>query len=149
MVKGQASNASLIHLLHRASQIAEERLINALSDNALTPRQLAVLAAVANHEGSRQTDIVVASGIDRSTLADIVRRLVKRGLVTRRRTKEDARAYAVRVTEAGQRILASCLPVQAQVEAELLEILPARKRSELFEMLSEISLPRGPRAAPD
>ncbi|MFZ1102753.1 MAG: helix-turn-helix domain-containing protein, partial [Hyphomicrobiaceae bacterium] len=39
------------------------------------------------------------TGIDRSTLADIVRRLTRKGLLQRCRTNEDARAYAVRLTD--------------------------------------------------
>ena len=37
-----------------------------------------------------QTDIVRITGIDRSTLADIVRRLVQRGYLQRKRTRTDA-----------------------------------------------------------
>ena len=70
------SNTSLIHALHRASQVAEDRFARELGDIDITPRQLAVIDA---HDGPSQTDIVEESGIDRSTLADIVRRLVKRG----------------------------------------------------------------------
>ncbi len=56
-----------------------------------------MLARVAGNEGLSQTDIVNLTGIDRSTLADIVRRLVKKGLLQRRRTKQDARAAAQRL----------------------------------------------------
>ena len=69
---------SLIHLLHRASQVAEERLMRELGDVDATARQLAVLAAIEAHKGASQTDIVEATGVDRSTVADMVRRLLKR-----------------------------------------------------------------------
>ena len=59
----------------------------------LTPRQLAVIITVAQNEGLSQTGILDATGIDRSTLADVVRRLTKKRLLQRRRTREDARAY--------------------------------------------------------
>ena len=128
--------SSLIHLLHRASQAAEERLMRELGDVDVTARQLAVLAAIDAHEGASQTDIVEATGVDRSTVADMVRRLLKRGLVSRRRTKEDARAYAVQLTNAGQRVLAKADPVMQRVEAEL---LPAKKRAELVGLLGDLA----------
>jgi DNA-binding MarR family transcriptional regulator len=59
-------------------------------EHDLTPRQVAVLTTVAENEGLSQTGIVDCTGIDRSTLADLVRRLKLKGLLERRRTKEDA-----------------------------------------------------------
>ena len=106
---------SPVHLLHRASQAVEE-IFQAEGDSDLTPRQLAVLATEAGNEGLSQTDIVNLTGIDRSTLADIVRRLVKKGLLQRRRTKQDARAYAVKLTEEGQRVLRAAGPVGKKVD---------------------------------
>ena len=50
-------------------------------------------------------DIGDVTGIDRSTVASLVERLVKRGWLQRRRTKDDARAYAVRLTPAGRKAL--------------------------------------------
>ena len=97
---------SPVHLLHRAGQCAKHFFGTAVGGD-LTPRQLAVLAAVADNEGGTQTDIVETTWIDRSTLADIVRRLQRKGLLHRRRTKEDARAYAVKLTDRGRRLLRS------------------------------------------
>ena len=127
---------SLIHLLHRASQVAEDRLTRELGDVDVTPRQLAVLGAIEAHDGASQTDIVVATGVDRSTVADMVRRLLKRGLVSRKRTMDDARAYAVQLTNAGRRVLAKAEPVMQRVEAEL---LPVKKRAELVALLGDLA----------
>ena len=132
-------STSLLHLLHRASQIAEERLTRGLGDTDVTPRQIAVLVVIADRDDLNQTDVTEATGIDRSTLTDIVRRLVDRKLVSRKRTKEDARAYALKVTDAGRRVLTTSMPVLARVEAELLDVLPAKKRGELVGLLKELT----------
>ena len=71
----------------------------------LTPRQYAVLLTVAQNEGLNQTQLVELTGIDRSTLADVVRRMLKKGLLQRRRTRDDARAYAVKLTDEGRKVL--------------------------------------------
>src|SRR5262245_15904088 len=96
---------SPIHLLHRASQVVEEIFATEVGIERLTPRQLAVLVAVAENEGLSQNDLVGRTGVDRSTLADIVKRLKGKGLLQRRRTKEDARAYAVKLTDEGRKVL--------------------------------------------
>jgi DNA-binding MarR family transcriptional regulator len=90
---------SLIHFLHRAGQCAGDIFHAEMKVERLTPRQLAVLLTVAQNEGLRQTNLVERTGIDRSTLADIVRRLQRKGLPRRRRTQEDARARDMRVTQ--------------------------------------------------
>lgn len=104
----------------------------------LTPRQYAVLTTVAANEGVSQTGLVERTGIDRSTLADIVRRMMKKGLLQRRRTREDARAYAVRLTEEGRRMLKVAEPVSRKVDERILESLPEKKREQFLEDLAVI-----------
>jgi len=47
--------------------------------SALTPLQYIILQAVAGSDGLSQTDIMAATGIDRSSIADLVKRLVTHG----------------------------------------------------------------------
>ena len=122
--------ASTIHLLHRAGQLADEAFLAALGRDGITARQFIVLAIVAREDNPSQTMICELSGIDRSTLADIVRRLVSRGLLARKRTREDARRYAVRITDAGQKSLDVALGVARSVEDEFLSVLPSSQRNE-------------------
>jgi DNA-binding MarR family transcriptional regulator len=109
-----------------------------MSHGDLTPRQYAVLYTVANNEGVSQTGLVERTGIDRSTLADIVRRMQRKGLLQRRRTKEDARAYAVKLTEEGRRLLRSADPAARRVDERILEVLPGKQREQFMEELQSI-----------
>jgi MarR family transcriptional regulator, temperature-dependent positive regulator of motility len=77
-MKSNGLGRSPIHLLHRAGQCAGD-IFAAEVKGSLTPRQLAVLTAVAANEGLSQTDLVQSTGVDRSTLADIVRRFEREG----------------------------------------------------------------------
>jgi len=129
---------SPIHLLHRAGQCAGDVFQSEMRTEDLTPRQYAVLVAVAENEGLSQTNLVEMTGIDRSTLADIIRRMLKKGLVQRRRTKEDARAYAVKLTEEGRRILRSAEPMARRVDDRILQALPAAQRDRFLTDLNTI-----------
>ena len=104
----------------------------------LTPRQYAVLVSVSQNEGLSQTDLVEKTGIDRSTLADIVRRMLKKGLLQRRRTKEDARAYAVKLTEDGWRTLKTADPVARRVDDKVLSVLQGSQRDRFVQDLNTI-----------
>lgn len=121
---------STIHLLHRAGQLADEAFFAALGRDGITARQFIVLSIVAREDNPSQTTICDLSGIDRSTLADIVRRLVSRGLLARKRTREDARRYAVRITDAGQKTLDAALGAAREVEDSILSVLPAGQRND-------------------
>jgi MarR family transcriptional regulator, temperature-dependent positive regulator of motility len=129
---------SPIHLLHRAGQCAGDIFHAEMKVDGLTPRQLAVLVTVANNEGLSQTGLVDRTGIDRSTLADIVRRMQRKGLLQRRRTKEDARAYAVKLTDEGRKVLRTAEPLARRVDDRILDALPGKQRDQFINDLLAI-----------
>ena len=129
---------SPIHLLHRAGQCAADIFQGEMAEGDLTPRQYAVLVAVSQNEGLSQTQLVEKTGIDRSTLADVVRRMLKKGLLQRRRTKDDARAYAVKLTEEGWRVLKAADPHAKRVDDRILSALPGQQRERFMQDLSAI-----------
>lgn len=137
-VEPEALVRSPIHLLHRAGQCAADIFAAEMGGLDLTPRQFAVLLTVGQREGLSQTDLVEVTGIDRSTLADIVRRMLKKGLLQRRRTREDARAYAVRLTDEGMRILAAARPKVEAVDARIMATLTPEQRAILLDDLRSI-----------
>jgi DNA-binding MarR family transcriptional regulator len=127
-----------MHLLHRGGQCADEVFSLSIGNSDITPRQYAVLLVVAKKEGVSQTDIVNAAGIDRSTVANLVARLVERGWLQRRRTKDDARAYAVRLTSAGKKALMIGEGACAEVDEKVLAALSAKQHALLMEALGTI-----------
>ncbi|MFM1816394.1 MAG: hypothetical protein RLZ98_3089 [Pseudomonadota bacterium] len=129
---------SVLHLLHRAGQCADVVFTDAAIKMDITPRQLVVLSAIAANPRSSQTAIVNATGIDRSTLAEMVRRLESRKLIQRKRSKTDARAYVVDLTEQGHRILRDAGPMAEQVDAVVLNVLGRKRRDELVRALEKM-----------
>jgi DNA-binding MarR family transcriptional regulator len=127
------------HLLHRALQHALDIYVDSAGAGAPTQRQFAVLAAVAENEGLTQTALVRATGIDRSTLAELVARMIVKGLLARERSTSDARANTVRLTEAGRAALADAAPKVAAADQRILELLPPRDRDRLLSVLSALS----------
>src|SRR5262245_25308378 len=105
MTRTNGLSRSPLHLLHRVAQCAGEIFDRELGETDMTPRQLAVLMVVADNEGISQTGISELTGVDRSTLAGIVQRLKMKGWLERRRSKDDARAYTIKLTDAGRDLL--------------------------------------------
>lgn len=127
-----------LHMLHRAGQHADEIFASNMGTSTLTPRQFAVLKAVAGSKEPSQTVLVDQTGIDRSTLADIVRRLVERGLLSRQRAKHDARAYIVRITSSGQAAIRRAEPAARKTDDRLLAALSASERTAFLKALTRI-----------
>ncbi len=132
-------NASPSHLLHRAQQVASIKSAAALKAAGVTLRQFSVLAAISEAEGASQSLLVGATGIDRSTLADMVQRMEEAGLIVREQSATDARAKAVSLTDAGRMALDIAAPAVQDADLALLAALPKSRRSAFVETLAKLT----------
>ncbi len=130
--------SSTTHLLHLVEQFAEDIFGRSIGDLGITTRQYVVLSVVDGLKDPSQTKLCEISGIDRSTLADIVHRLVVRGLLTRRRTREDVRMYAVRITPEGKAVLKKAQPIAQKVDAAVLKCLTASECETFNSLLRKV-----------
>ncbi len=124
------------HLLRRAQQYAHDLYSKDVGSSGPTPRQFEVLHVVAQNEGLSQTDLVHHTGIDRSTLADMIARMMKKGLLSRKRTKEDARANAVSITAAGRRMLKGAESKVNKSDTAVLAVLPKTQQTAFMKALT-------------
>jgi DNA-binding MarR family transcriptional regulator len=143
MVKAKSDPGALegspSHLLHRVLQRALDLYAESAGPGAVTQRQFAVLAAVQADEGATQAGLVKVTGIDRSTLADLVARMIAKGLLERERSVLDARANAVRLTDAGRAALEDAAPKTRAADEALLKLLPGSKRAAFLAALSAMA----------
>src|SRR5437879_2999620 len=127
-----ALDQSPSHLLHRALQRALDIYAEEFGEDGITQRQFAVLAAAQERDGATQADLVRITGIDRSTLADMARRMIEKGLLERQRSTLDARANAVRLTDTGRGALADAGPKMAAADTKLLKLVGGGGRRQAF-----------------
>ena len=120
-------NSSTLHLLHRVHQCAGELFQSHMNGLDVTTTQYTVLVAAQEKDGLSQQDIINATGIDRSTVSQVVQLLIRKGLLKRRRTRHDARAYSVSLTDTGRDVLKASEPIVGRIEEVLVEALPAAR----------------------
>ncbi|MES1157296.1 MAG: MarR family winged helix-turn-helix transcriptional regulator [Alphaproteobacteria bacterium] len=130
--------ASASHLLQRTLQLAEDRFAVLARASGLTLRQFAVLAAAHAEPGLSQSDLVRATGIDRSTMADMLARMERRSLLTRIQSAEDARANSVRLTPAGVAALTGSVTHGKAADAAILDHISEAKQKALLSTLTRI-----------
>ena len=134
-------SASPSHLLHRAQQSAVNLSSSALSEQGLTLRQFAVLAALAGEEGQSQSRLVDKTGIDRSTLADMVGRMERAGYIKRTDSKEDRRAKTVSLLAKGRKAYEAALPAVEAADKQVLDMIRANRRVGFLASLASIGGP--------
>jgi len=135
------------HLLHLALQYALDVYAKEVGENAVTQRQYAVLCAVAENEGASQIDLVRATGIDRSTLAQLVSRMIGKGLLARERSTTDSRVNAVHLSPAGRAALDGAATKVVEADQRVLHAIGRSRRDAFMTALRELA--RAGRAGED
>lgn len=128
---------SVLHLLHRAEQSINDQLMRAVG-SGITPRQLIVLMAVAANEGSNHQALSAATGVDRSTISDVVNRMDRRGLVEQFTRSQDSRSRYVKLTEEGRAAVANAAPKLHELEQKIGALL-TRSAEEFVDDLARIT----------
>lgn len=116
------------HLLRRAHFRAETLFETIMQADDLTPRQLAALCAAYQHPGATVAELANAIAVDRNTLAPMLERMIERGILERRRSVDDRRAWSIFVTDAGKDVLIDVVPHNPELQAAILGPLPPEYR---------------------
>lgn len=125
------------YLVRRAQQAhvaAWQREVSA----EVTSVQFGVLNVLAGSPGASQQHLVERLDLDRSTIADIVARLERRGLIERLRDGADRRRNVLHLTELGRSEHAALRPRVARVDAVLTDGLAPADRATLRRILGEL-----------
>lgn len=127
------------HLIRRCQQRAVDLFVEEVGENGPNTRQFAVLINVFQNPGMSQTALVEASGIDRSTLTEVLKRMIDRGMISKVRTLEDQRANALFLTEAGMTVLESAFDAAERAQQRILEPLAGTDRSVAMSILEALA----------
>jgi DNA-binding MarR family transcriptional regulator len=111
----------------------------ALAPLGLDPRHYLLLRSVAEAEGCSQQAVGESLQIPPSRMVGLVDALEERGLIRRLPNPADRRAYGLRLTPAGRRLLAKAEPISEAFETEICEPLSPSERQVLVELLGRVA----------
>jgi len=120
------------HLIRRAHQLAVSTFHDT-HGRQITPVQYALLRALQDEPGMDQVTLAQRVALDTSTTADIATRLEAKGWIVRELLAR--RQRALRLTPAGEAILADMLPRVGPMYRQLLEPLDAAEQAEFLRLL--------------
>ena len=91
------------YLIRRLHQIHYALFFEECAGFGITPVQYGLLTILSTNPNADQVTLANALGIDRTNVADVLRRLEQGGLIRRKRSVEDRRMVLARLTPAGER----------------------------------------------
>jgi DNA-binding MarR family transcriptional regulator len=142
----EALRASTGYLLHRVGADSRRRWTAMLAGHGLTPHHFGVLMALDHAGATNQRRLSELIGIDPRNAVPIVDLLQRRGLLERDVDPADRRRYALTLTPAGRRVLATLRDDGDEVEAAMLAGLTPAEQAALHALLATLmrTLTAGP-----
>jgi DNA-binding MarR family transcriptional regulator len=125
-------------LVRRLNQIHYALFFEECKSQNITPVQYGILTALSLRPWLDQTEIGLEIGLDRTTTADVVKRLQERGLVQRRVNPADRRSRQALITKEGLRLMGLLQGGMIRAQQRLLEPLAPRDRDVFMKLLSQL-----------
>lgn len=125
------------HLIRRAQQVHQAVWARDVSAD-VSSVQYAALAVLERRPGASQAELGAELSLDRSTIADLVSRMIRRGLLTREQDPADRRRKVLTLTDAGREAYAALVPRVDAIEPIVTGGLSAAERSELRRLLRTV-----------
>lgn len=125
------------HLLRRNHQRSFD-IFSRHVGNDLTRQQFALMLALGQRPGASQRDLVEATGIDKSTLKEMLGRLVTRGWVKRERDPRDSRAWTMDLTAEGTGLLLDNVTKVQAAQREIMAPLSEDEQATLLALLRKL-----------
>ncbi|MGO4328518.1 MarR family winged helix-turn-helix transcriptional regulator [Cupriavidus sp. 2TAF22] len=125
-------------LVRRLHQIHVAMFFEECKSASITPVQYAILTVLSVLPGLDQTALGQEVGFDRTTTADVVRRLEERGLLERKDNPADRRTRHVHLTKEGQAVVASLRADMERAQERMLAPLRPAQRKVFMELLSTL-----------
>ena len=106
---------SHVLLFHNLNQMIAD-IFDAETGGFPTTTQYALFNVIHGMDGPSQTAIGLATGMDRSTVAEVLKRMQARHAINRTRLEKDERAFSITLTEKGREALARGHKAMKKVE---------------------------------
>ena len=124
-------------LLHLAHLRAEAVWASSIGTD-ITPRMFDVLNTLAEHGPLSPTAISQLTGIDRSTLVELIKRMTRQRLVSRFKHRVDKRIHMAQLTAAGADKWRRIAPMAAKIDGYLEHALSPRDNHTMLLALDRI-----------
>lgn len=127
------------HLLRKAYQRHTAIFQRHSCDKQLTAIQFVTLCTVMERGPSSLTEIVNATAIDPATIRGVIKRLKAREWITLTTDPSDQRKVMVVITEAGETLVETMVPIAKQISDQTMSNLNPAERIALMHLLEKMN----------
>lgn len=132
-------NQSLGHLFHIITLNMRKSLEKDIKDFGFTSaHQFGVLLLLSKNNLS-QKEISDTTLADEPSTTRMLDRMIKKQIIEKRRCPEDKRKYMVSITDQGMTLLNSILPIVAQKNKDIENLIDENELEQLFNILNKIN----------
>jgi DNA-binding MarR family transcriptional regulator len=128
----------LVRLLDTRVNVLYEQLT---AQNEITPRQFGVLLTLYQQGTLTLTELAGHIRVDRSTLGEMINRMAKRSLISKRNNGNDRRSAEVLLAPAGKSVLLALVAGAAELQTALLAPLAAEDRAQFMRCMKLVAEP--------
>jgi DNA-binding MarR family transcriptional regulator len=128
----------LVRLLDTRVHLLYEQLT---AQNDITPRQFGVLLTLYQRGTLTLTELAGHIRVDRSTLGEMINRMVERSLISKRNNGSDRRSAEVLLAPAGKNALLKIVAGAAQLQTALLAPLAVEDRAHFMRCMKLVAEP--------
>jgi DNA-binding MarR family transcriptional regulator len=135
------SRRRLPPLLRRAWYSLNQAFRRRIAHLEITPDQFTVLRTLleGNPIGLTQRELAQIMSSDPNTVASLVERMEKAGLLERGEHERDRRAHRIRVLALGKRKYERARVLAVELQTEVLSVLPESQRERFLEELTRVA----------
>lgn len=126
------------YLIRRLHQIHSAIFFEECTDFGITPVQYGLLTVLSTNPDADQVALAHLVGIDRTNVADVLRRLERRGLIARAASRSDRRKLLAHLTRQGERLVEAMHPAMARAQERLLATLGEDEREAFVRTLMQL-----------
>ncbi|MBZ0215182.1 MAG: MarR family transcriptional regulator [Fimbriimonadaceae bacterium] len=126
------------YLVRRLHQIHVGLFTEECKSFDITAIQYGLLTVLYSGNALDQVTLATEVGIDRTSGADVMRRLERRGLLVRIPSEEDRRAKLVQITDEGKALVRKMQSSMERAQERLIEPLTAKEQEEFNRLLQKI-----------
>jgi len=126
-------------LLRRAWYGLNQAFRRRIAHLGLTPDQFTVMRTLLENDGITQRELAKLMSSDPNTVASLLARMEKAGLVNRQAHEKDKRAHRLRLKPAGRRKYEAARVIAIAMQAEVLSVLPEELRESFLQNLDRVA----------
>ncbi|MGN6579588.1 MAG: MarR family winged helix-turn-helix transcriptional regulator [Bordetella sp.] len=126
-------------LIRRLNQIHIAMFFESCKDFAITPVQYGLLTTLSERPNLDQTSLCAEVGVDRTTMADVLRRLEERGLVKRSNSPADGRLKIANITPRGRKVMKDMYGSMREAQVRLLSPLNPKDQATFVRLLMQLA----------